>query len=212
MKTAWLVGATGLIGSDLLKLLSEDSYYERVVVITRKGMEVPEKCENVIVNFDRLEDYLEDIAVDDVFCCLGTTIRVAKSKEAFRKVDFEYPLSLAKIAKRKGASNYLLVSALGANSNSSVFYNRVKGEIENAIAQLGYTGFHVFRPSLLLGKRKEYRSGEEAAKVFFKWFGFLVPARYKAIESNKVAKAMLHFARQNARGLFTHESHELQSF
>jgi uncharacterized protein YbjT (DUF2867 family) len=212
MKTAWLVGATGLIGGDLLKLLSNDSYYDRVIVITRKKIGVSGRCENLVADFDKLESFLSDKPADDVFCCLGTTIRIAKTKEAFRKVDFEYPLTVAKLAKQRGAKNYFLISALGADKGSSVFYNKVKGEIEAAISELGYGGLHIFRPSLLMGDRKEFRSGEEAAKTFFKWFGFLVPLKYKAIESIKVARAMIYYAKQNKEGLFIHESNDLQSF
>ena len=212
MKTALVVGATGLIGSQLVKLLSEDKDFGKVIVLSRRPLTVPEKCENVVVNFDSLSESYEVIKADVVFCCLGTTIRVARTKEAFRKVDYDYPVEVAKLAKANGAVTYLLVSALGADKGSSVFYNKVKGEVEEAIQQLNYEMFHIFRPSLLLGDRHESRSGEDAAKVFFKFFGFLVPKKYKAIESLKVAKAMLHFAKQVERGTFKHESSDLQKF
>jgi len=210
MKTALLVGATGLIGRHLLDFLLEDNYYQKVIVLTRKPIEVDSKCENLVVDFDKLAEQYKEIAVDDVFCCLGTTMRIAGSKEAFRKVDFEYPLEIARLAKLNEAEKYLLVSALGAKKNSSVFYNHVKGEIEEAIASLNYSTYHIFRPSLLLGDRKEMRSGENAAKTFFKLFGFLVPVKWKAIDAKKVAMGMLHFAKQNQHGKFIHESGELQ--
>ena len=212
MKTALLVGATGLIGRQLLELLEKDAYYEKVFVLTRKPLAVSGKCENLVVNFDLLNEVLSTLKADDVFCCLGTTMKVAGSKEAFRKVDYSYPLLTAQYSKQYGTSQYLLVSALGANKNSSVFYNKVKGEVEEAIGALGFTGYHIFRPSLLLGDRNEARSGEDAAKVFFKFFGFLVPNKWKGIEGRKVAKAMLHFAKENKSGMVIHESAEMQRF
>lgn len=212
MKTALLVGATGLIGRQLLELFEKNTYYEKVFVLTRKPLAVSGKCENMVVNFDLLNEVLSTLKADDVFCCLGTTMKVAGSKEAFRKVDYTYPLLTAQYSKQQGASQYLLVSALGASKNSSVFYNKVKGEVEEAIGALGFTGYHIFRPSLLLGDRKEVRSGEDAAKLFFKLFGFLVPDKWKGIEAKKVAQAMLHFAKENKSGKFIHESAEMQRF
>jgi len=138
-----------------------------------------------------LLSHRDKLIVDDVFCCLGTTIKKAKSKEAFRAVDLEAPLLLAKISKELGAQKFILVSSLGANKNSSIFYNQVKGEVEEAIKQIGFGSFHILRPSLLLGPRQEERTGEDAAKFFYKVFGFLVPKKYQAIESIKVARAML---------------------
>lgn len=212
MKTALLVGATGLIGKQLLELLEKDAYYEKVFVITRKPLAVSGKCENRLVNFDALYEDFTSIYADDVFCCLGTTMRVAGSKEAFKKVDYTYPVSVAQLSLSRGAKQYLLVSALGASKNSSVFYNKVKGEVEESISKVGFTGYHIFRPSLLLGDRKEARSGEDAAKVFFKLFGFLVPGKWKGIEARKVAHAMLHYAKENTSGMFIHESAEMQQF
>jgi len=143
---------------------------------------------------------------------LGTTMAKARSRENFYKVDFTYPVSLAKETLKLGATKYLLVSALGANKNASIFYNRVKGETEEAISSTGFQTVHIFRPSLLLGPRKESRAGEDAAKFFYKVFGFLIPAKYKGIESLAVAKAMLYFASQDQKGIFIHESEALQKF
>jgi uncharacterized protein YbjT (DUF2867 family) len=213
MKTALIAGATGLIGKQLLHLLLEDSYYAKVKAITRKPMEIQNpKFENVVLDFDKLSEYDAAIKSDDVFCCLGTTIRIAKTKEAFRKVDYEYPLELARVAKNQGATQYLLVSALGADKNSSVFYNKVKGEVEESIGQLSFSTLRIFRPSLLLGNRTEQRTGEGAATAVFKFFGFLIPAKFKAIDSLKVAKAMQMLAKENSHGHYVHESRELQGY
>ena len=212
-RTALIAGATGLIGKQLLQLLLDDPSYGKVKAITRKplALEHP-KLENLVIDFSGLSERAIDLKSDDVFCCLGTTIRIAKTKEAFRKVDFEYPLELARITKEQGALQYLLVSALGADKNSGIFYNKVKGEVEEAITNIGFSSLHIFRPSLLLGEREEKRAGEGAATVFFKLFGFLIPSKYKAIDSAKVAKAMLHAAKSNATSLHIVESVELQKF
>lgn len=214
MKTALIAGATGLIGKQLLQLLLDDPYYEKVKAITRKPLEIQagSKFENIILNFDNLSEQYAALKADDVFCCLGTTIRIAKTKEAFRKVDFDYPLELARATKNQGASQYLLVSALGADKNSGIFYNKVKGEVEEAIGQLSITSFHVFRPSLLLGERTVQRAGEGAAIAFFRLFGFLIPAKYKAIDSLKVARAMITLAKKSKLGCYIYESKELQGF
>ena len=213
MKTALLAGPTGLIGNQLLHLLLQDDEYSRVKAISRRplNMEHP-KLENLVLDFDTMTEHYEQLKADDVFCCLGTTMRQAGSKEAFKKVDYSYPVELAKIAKGHGALRYLLVSALGANKNSAIYYNRIKGEVEEAVAQVGFSSLHIFRPSLLVGDRKEVRAGEGAAKIFYKIFGALIPNKYKAIDSLKVAKAMLHFSKEQQQGNSIHESDKLHEF
>ena len=170
-KTVLIVGATGLIGSQLLELLLADDYYSKVIALTRKPLAIDHlKLDNLVLDFNKLSDSLEKLKVDDVYCCLGTTMKQARSQAAFRKVDFEYPLEIARITKESGAKSYLLVTALGANKRSSFYYNRVKGEVEEAIGQFGFKTYHVFRPSFLQGNRKEQRTGEEATRIFFKFF------------------------------------------
>ncbi|MCE7863712.1 MAG: NAD-dependent epimerase/dehydratase family protein [Bacteroidetes bacterium CHB5] len=211
-RTAVLAGATGLIGNQLLQLLLTDTVYEKVIALSRKPIPTAHpKLENVLLNVDEWTK-LSNLKADDVFCCLGTTIRQAKSKEAFRKVDFEYPVELAKALKQNGATCFLLVSALGADKNSRIFYNQVKGEVEEAIKNLNYPATYIFRPSLLLGDRNEQRSGEEAAKIFYKIFGWLIPQKYMGIESLKVARAMLAEAKTNKQGLQVLESAALQKY
>ena len=213
MKTALIAGCTGLIGKQLLQLLLEDQHYEKVKAITRRPLDLQHsKLENLVLDYDKLSERYADLKADDVFCCLGTTIKIAKTKEAFRKVDFEYPRELARITKNQGASQYLIVTALGADKNSGIFYNQVKGEVEEAISHVAFRTVHILRPSLLLGERTELRAGEGAATSFFKILGFLIPTKYKAIDSAKVARAMLGFAKQNDPGFYFHESKELQSF
>jgi uncharacterized protein YbjT (DUF2867 family) len=212
MKTALIVGATGLVGKNLLDLLLQSDEYNKVIVISRQALSLPTKAELVITDYKTLQNDVDKLIADDVFCCLGTTIRKAKTKEAFKEVDFDYPLSIAKITLENGAKHFLLVSALGANANSSIFYNKVKGEIEQAISTLGFESFSVLRPSLLLGERSEQRAGEDAAKLFYKIFGLLIPKKYKGIEAKQVAKAMFLIANDKKSGMRVFESDALQDF
>jgi len=216
-KTAIIAGATGLIGKELLDyLLADNEVYSKVIAITRKPLANEHlRLENIVTGFEKLEEVAEQLQGDDVFCCLGTTMKKAGTKEKFRKVDFEYPLKLAEITKANGASQFSLISALGADKSSSVFYNQVKGEIEEAIANIGFETFHIFRPSLLMGKRNEDRVGEDAAKTIFKIFGFLFVGplkKYKAIKFDKVARAMHNIAQTDDKGKYVHESLELQNY
>ena len=211
MRTALLAGATGLVGKQLLTLLLDDSAYKIIKVISRRGLTFThEKIENIVIDFNALHTVSEAVFhVDDVFCCLGTTIAQAGSKEAFKKVDFEYPLQIAQRAKAAGASQYLLVSALGACKDSCIFYNAVKGQVEEAIGILQYHTTHVFRPSLLLGDRQEKRTGERLAAVVSKYLNFLIPQKYKPVNAYSVAQAMEYWAKQEKMGFFIHESSEI---
>jgi len=212
MKTALIAGGTGLIGQQLLQLLLESPLYDKVIALTRHDLNVNSKLVQVKMEFRNITEKTELLKADDVFCCLGTTMAKAGSKEKFRQVDFYYPFLLAKTTHAAGAKQYLLVSALGANKSSSIFYNEVKGEVEEAVSSVGFDAVHIFRPSLLVGPRSEKRSGEDAAKIFYKVFGFLIPKKYQSIASSKVANAMLHFASQDKRGIFIHESAELHHY
>lgn len=212
-KVALVAGTTGLIGAQLLDLLLGDNRYSKVIALSRKPLTANHtKLNNVVVDFDKLSAYSDQLIADDIFCCLGTTMKQAGSQTVFRKVDFEFPLEIAKITKESGAKQYFIVTALGANKKSSFYYNKVKGEIEEAIGELGFESYQIFRPSFLAGNRTESRAGEDATKVFFKFFGFLVPKKFKAIDSAKVARAMLANAKEEKIGKFILESDVLQSF
>jgi uncharacterized protein YbjT (DUF2867 family) len=162
-RTAAIFGATGLVGRACLDLLLADERYVRIVAIGRR--EPAQSHPKLVVRRAALDivEALDDPtlgSVDDVFCCLGTTIRKAGSQEAFRRVDLDYVVNAASFAKRHGARHFLMVSAVGADARSRVFYSRVKGEVEGAIAKLGIERVSIFRPSFILGPRKESRLGE----------------------------------------------------
>jgi uncharacterized protein YbjT (DUF2867 family) len=213
MKTALIAGSTGLVGKKLLFLLLESSRYDKVISLVRKELIVSDpKLIQIKTDFQNLEALGKDMKADDVFCCLGTTLAKAGSKQKFMEVDLEFPVALAKVSKKNGAKQFMVVSALGADRNSSIFYNQVKGKMEEAISAIGFAATHFFRPSLLLGTRSESRPGENAAKIVYRVFWFLIPRKYKAIESDKVARAMLYYAGREQSGAFHHESEELHVF
>ncbi|MEH7114818.1 oxidoreductase [Neobacillus niacini] len=212
-KTALVLGATGLIGKELVKIISENEQYEKIHLLVRRSIEINnERCKTHIVNFDELHKYSALFQVDDVYCCLGTTIKKAKTKEAFRRVDYEYPIEAAKLAKDNGVETFLIVSAMGADVNSRFFYNRVKGEVEDSLKKMDLPSLHIFRPSLLLGNRDEFRLGEKIAEkassfLNFIMIGPLLP--YKGIHAQKVAEAMANIAQANKRGAAIYLSHEI---
>lgn len=212
-KTALLAGATGLVGSQLLPLLLASDRYSKVAVIGRKDIPLAHpKLESHIVDFDQLTKSQSILKCDDVFCCLGTTMKQAGSKEAFRKVDYEYPLSLAQITRQLGAKQYSLVSAMGANRESGIFYNRVKGDVEDAISPINFASVHIYRPALLVGPRKQARVGEMIGALLGTIFTFVTPVRYRPIKSIKVARAMVAYASRDEDGIYFHPSDTLQSF
>ena len=214
MKTALLVGATGLVGGFVLENLLQEDYFSKVIVLSRKQIAKQHpKLTQIIANFDDMENNASQIVADVIFCCLGTTIKKAGSQAAFKKVDYEYPLKIAEVAKQNGASTYLIISAMGADKNSFIFYNRVKGEIEEAIAKLNFNTFHILQPSLIAGQRPEKRTGENIANKFFPIVNKLLIgslSKYKSIQAPQIAKAMVHFAKSDTKGVMIHDSGELQ--
>jgi uncharacterized protein YbjT (DUF2867 family) len=212
-KTALILGATGLVGSHLLYRLLESEAYGKVIILVREVLAIKhEKLLQVAVNFEHLLDYADYFKqADTVFCTLGTTIKQAKTKENFEKVDFHYPLQAALLTE-KAEKKFLLISSMGASVNASVFYNRVKGNLEAQLHNLDLNLF-VFRPSLLLGKRKEFRLGERITMIILKVLPFLFVwkwAKYKPIQAQDVAKAMYLVSLQDKIGKYLYLSDEIQ--
>ena len=206
-RSALLVGATGLVGGHCLELLAVDPVYDRVTVLVRRElsrMPSPKVVQHV-VDFDHLEHLPPEVRAQDVFCALGTTIKQAGSEAAFRKVDLDYPVRVAKLMLDRGAEQFIVVSSLGANPKARVMYSRVKGEMEAAVSALPFQSVTILRPSLLLGERKEFRLGEELAKRI----GFLMTASYKPVHARKVAASMIAAAKQHQPGTRILESAEI---
>jgi uncharacterized protein YbjT (DUF2867 family) len=207
--TALLAGATGLVGRECLRLLACDGHVVEVRALVRRPLPPESRGSRVrecITDFDQLHNHVDWFQVDKVFCALGTTIRQVGSKEAFRRVDYDYPLAIAKAARTRGASHFLLVSALGANAHSRIFYNRVKGELEDAVQALGYRSVTIARPSVLLGDRQEPRFGEGIAKAL----AWLAPLRWRPVPASNVASALVSAAHANVSGLQILENAALQ--
>lgn len=209
-RNALVVGATGLIGGHLVRLLLEDPEYHEITVLTRKEFPLQHyKLDKRLVDFEKLENALQGVRLHDVFCALGTTIRMAGSQEAFKKVDFEYPLRTASRALKLGAKRFLVVSSIGADASSSNFYLKTKGELEKALSVEGFGGLIILRPSFLLGQRSEFRPGERIALAVMRAASPLMRgplARYRPIEASAVAMAMIAAAKQNLRGTHIFES------
>ncbi len=213
-RTAALLGATGLVGSSCLQHLLHDPSYNEVRAIARRPILLDHpKMRLIEADFDRLPGLGDTLGADDVFCCLGTTIKKAGTREAFRKVDFTYPVDAATLALERGARQFLLISSLGANPESRVFYNRVKGELEEAIGTLPFVAVHIFRPSMLLGDRVEFRPAEKVGAALMTSLSFLMTGKrrkYRPIEADVVARAMVYAAGQGKQGLHTYESDTIQ--
>lgn len=213
-RTALVVGATGLVGSHCLRLLLEDDDWSQVVVLARRRIAASHpKLVARLVDFDRLSQLSGFPRVTDVFCAFGTTMARAGSQPEFHKVDFTYVVETARLARVSGARQLLLVSALGADPASSIFYSRVKGEAEEAVKKLGYAGLQIFRPSFLAGERVEKRPLERVGLAAFSALSFAMVGplrRYRPVESADVARAMLEVARQEAPGVHFYDSQKIE--
>ncbi len=213
MPNAVIAGSSGLTGSALLKLLLVNQQNEIVYTLGRcASVENSAHHCPLVVDFDALPTLPR---CDLAYCCLGTTIKKAGSKEAFRKVDYDYVVNFARAAKETGVSRFLVVSALGANSKSSIFYSRVKGDMEDAIGELGFDSVHIFQPSFLLGDRAEARTGERIGIRAFKAISPLLLGRvrkYRPIAATDVARAMMNAAQSNKHGVTRYGYDEINTF
>lgn len=210
-KTALIAGSTGLVGSFLLQKLLDSDYYEKVTVLVRKPIDrIHPRLRQVVYEYDR--PFVDKVRADDIYCCLGTTIKKAGSKEAFRKVDYGYPLQIARFAHENGASQFAVVTAMGSDEKSMFFYNRVKGQLENELKEIPFNGLYIFRPSMLLGKREEYRMGEDIAKILMKLVKPLLPGNTRAIHASQVAEAMFYHVKQALPGIHYINSGSMQQF
>ncbi len=213
-RTAVIAGASGLIGSHLLRRLLDAEAWDHIVTVGRRplGLDYP-KLEQRTLDFDRLSETPDFPEADDAFCCLGTTIKKAGPEEAFRRVDVDYVLAFARAAAAQGASQFLVVSALGANAGSRIFYNRTKGEMEDAVALMPFEAVQIVRPALLLGERDEDRPGERASQRLLRPLAPLMLGplkKYRPIEGDTVAAALVAVAQVRQPGVHAYESDELQ--
>lgn len=216
MKTALIIGSSGLIGKQLLNNLLESSDYVKVIAFNKRdlGLNHP-KLEQHLIDFDNISSYENLIKGDDFFCTIGTTIKKAGSKDAFKKVDFTYPQQFAKIAKTNNIKHFLIVSSIGSDAKSSNFYIKTKGEIENFLTECNFESLSIFRPSVLTGDRDEFRLGEKYGAFIMNLFSFLLIGslkKYKPIKSQTVAKAMYFVAQKDKLGVSIYESDMIHKF
>lgn len=212
-KTALIAGSTGLVGKELVKLALADSRYEQVHTIARRSCGISDqRLTEHIINWDQLA--ADEIpAVDHVYCALGTTMKVAGSKEAFEKVDYHYVVKLAEISKEIDASRFLVVSSIMADPKASAFYLKTKGKMEQKIQQVGPADILIFRPSTLVGNRVEYRPGEIVGlRVMEIMKPILIGPlrRFRNIQAATVARAMICAAHSGSQGYVVYQSDEIQ--
>jgi uncharacterized protein YbjT (DUF2867 family) len=213
VKVAVIAGATGMVGKQLMYRLIEGNTYDKVIVLVRSPFTIQHpKLEQLIVDYNRLDDLDLGASVGHAFCCLGTTMKKSGSKEKFYEVDFTFVHRFALWALKHKASTFLLVSANGANTQSVIYYSRVKAAIEEAIAQIKFESIYILRPSLLLGDRQEFRFGEMIAMGLSKIVSPLMLGtlkRYKPIESKSVALGMIRMASESRSGIHIIENENI---
>lgn len=206
LRSVLLLGATGLVGRELLDLLVRDEQVDEVIVLARRSTGVASaKLREEVGELGEMARHRALFAADAIFCALGTTMKSAGSKERFRQVDFDYPLLAARLGIEAGARHYLLVSSLGANPRARAFYPRVKGELEQQLIALGYPRTTIARPSFLRGERSEFRPVEH----LFRTIGPLLPASMKPVHVRDVAHALVDAAHHQTAALQIIPSREI---
>lgn len=195
MKTALVLGATGLTGSICIQKLLNDERYTNVLAMSRRPLSISHaKLVRVEMYDEQLQSVFDQHNIDEVFCCLGTTIKKAGSQEAFKAIDKDLLLNLANSALKSAVGKFAVISALGANENAFGFYNRVKGEMEQGLIALGFEQLVIVRPSLILGPRGESRTGEDMAKSFYRIVAPIVDKllpSHQPIEAETIVTAMI---------------------
>lgn len=196
-KTAILLGATGLTGSLLFNQLIDDNTFEKIKVFSRSPIGIrSEKVEEYLVDLLKLENQQQHFKGDVVFCCIGTTKAKTPDKNLYRKIDYGIPVTAAGLAKQNDIPKFIVISSLGANPKSSVFYSKTKGEMERDVLNAAIPETYILRPSLIVGKRNENRFGEKLGSIFLNIFGFLIPKKYKVIQAKTISKAMLYLGKE----------------
>jgi uncharacterized protein YbjT (DUF2867 family) len=211
---AVIAGASGLIGGELLQIILQENYYEEVLILVRKEIPVQhKKLVQLIIDFDNLDQYQYSINGHALFCCLGSTKRKTPDLNIYRKIDHDYPVKLAQIIKQNNVPHFHLVSAIGADSSSSNFYTKMKGQTEEAIQAISIKSLHIYQPSLLTGKRNEKRLLETIATVMIKIIDPLLVGglrKYRSISAKTVAQAMYKQSLNQDEGIFIHPSDHIK--
>jgi uncharacterized protein YbjT (DUF2867 family) len=213
-RKAVLAGATGLIGSELLNLLLTGPDYDEVLVIARKSTGIIHtKLTEFIIDFDNIDEYADKVAGHAIFCCLGTTLNKTPDKSIYRKIDHDYPVKLAQLGAQNGVEQYHLVSSLGANSKSSSYYIRFKGEMEEDVKRSGIKSIYIYQPSFITGDRKEFRLMEKIMVGLRVVINPLLIGRlekYRSIAAKTIARAMVNQSIKNSNGIFIYPSDKIK--
>jgi uncharacterized protein YbjT (DUF2867 family) len=213
-KKAIIVGASGLIGSNLLDiLLAQPDYHEVLIIARKKSKNKNTKITQLVIDFDELEKHADEITGDVLFCCLGTTRKATPDLTEYRKIDHDYPVKLAEIAVTNNIEQFHYISAIGANSGSSNFYTKIKGDAEGALKKVGLKSLQIYEPSLLIGNRKKRRFAESMAVVVMKIVNPILVGKlrkYRAIEAIDVAKAMYKQSLKHKIGVYTYTTDKIQ--
>lgn len=203
------IGSTGLVGSYVLQLALADHRVSAIVAPTRRELPTHAKLLAPLVDFDALPPQAEWWQADAVICTLGTTMRQAGSEAAFRRVDYDYPLAVARLARQHGTPVYVLNSAIGADTASRFFYNQVKGELEKALADEGFTSLTYVRPGVIGGSRQEFRAGELVSRFVLGLAGPLLPRRWRLNPAERIAQALVEAALEPKPGIHLITSEQL---
>lgn len=212
---AIIAGASGLIGSNLVKILLEAPQYAEVLMLVRKELPIQhKKLVQLVINFDELDKHAEAIKGHAIFSCLGTTKSQTPDKDQYRKIDHDYPLQLAQLAKQNGVEQFHVVTAIGANKNSSTFYLKLKGELEDELQKLGLKTLYIYQPSMLMGERDRNHWAEKLATGLFKVIDPLLVGslkKYRSIKGSIVAHAMFKKSLESATGTFIYTSDKIHT-
>jgi len=211
---AIIIGATGLIGSTLLDILLKEPEYTEVFVLVRKEIAIKhKKLTQIVVDFDKLDDYADVITGHAIFCCLGTTRKNTPDKNTYRKIDHDYPVKIAQIGAQNGVEQFHIVTALGADPNSSIAYPKLKGETEEDVKKSGIKNIFIYQPSMITGDRKENRPLEKVITVIMRAIDPLLIGRlkkYRSIPAKTIASAMFKQSLTNNEGIFVYPSDKIK--
>ena len=214
MKKVIILGASGLVGSEVLKLALINNEFDEVKIFVRKPISIKNpKLTQILTNFDELDLIKSEINAEIIFCCLGSTKSKTPNLQDYKKIDHDYPLYFANQGLKTNLYQFHVISALGANPNSSNFYTKLKGEIEDALKGINIPSLYIYRPSFLVGKRKEKRPLEKIALLIMRLINPLLMGRlkkYQTIDASIIAKAMINESIKNKRGIFVLESDKIK--
>jgi uncharacterized protein YbjT (DUF2867 family) len=198
---ALVIGGTGLVGSHLVEQLDADKHFDAIYALSRRPCATHSRIINIVTDLDAVTGQEEFFDVDVVFCAIGSTIKKAGSQAEFRRIDYELPMHIARLAKARGARKFVLVSSIGVTPDSKYFYLQVKYALERDLAALGFEQLSILQPSLIMGDRKEFRFGELISRVLMKYLNSLTPARYRGVHARSIAASMIKEACNAESGL-----------